>query len=42
MAMIISSEKPWMNTACPAAPVRTLGRAGRAKVHPAMDSTGPA
>jgi hypothetical protein len=40
MAMIVSSEKPRTNTACPAALVRTLGRGGRAKVRPTMDSTG--
>jgi hypothetical protein len=41
MAMIVSPEKPRMNAVCPAASVETLGRVGRAKVHPVTGSAGP-
>jgi hypothetical protein len=41
MPMMVSSEKPWMKASRPAAPVRTLGRGGRAKVRLATDSAGP-
>jgi hypothetical protein len=41
MAMIVSSEKPRTNVTRPTPPVRTLGRAGQAKVRPTTNSAGP-
>jgi hypothetical protein len=39
--MMVSSEKPHTKASRPAAPVRTLGRGGQAKVGPATNSVGP-
>jgi hypothetical protein len=41
MSTMISSEKPRTKASHPAAPVRTLGRGGWAKVRPATDSASP-